>query len=651
VESWSRERIVARHGQEGVTGLPPEGARWSDDTQLTAAIGESLVAMGGRFDPDDFVQRLIRWLPAGRGVGAATRKSIRLLERGRRWDEAGPEVDSSGNGAAMRTAPVGLVHALDATPEGLLADAIRFALPTHGGQIGVAGAVAMAAGVGYLVREAAAGAGQIDPAVFIDFIVGAIAEIETAPTATRRPPESPVYLRDRLAAIPSWLDRDPADVFDEIWTGAFALESVPAAVYAFLRSPADPRTVLLTGVNASHDTDTIAAMAGNLAGAWLGADALASALPDWWDRIERRDDLVRLAERLAAITVPVEPARAAPTASAPPPAPAPEPLERLDYDAPTLMRRHPPRLRNPNKQVVFEIACPDRTSGGHISYSRWPEMSLPTTVDPSRAAALIVVRDGFYDYEPLGTEPALDWHVNFADPKLFYAYGSALFAQDEMQVAEHPVLGAMREALVAAGRITLTVERGRPTPVLVMGAERRVRIATHRGAERGGPSWLYGIAFAEAAADDVRQATIQIDPPTTSNIIAIAAPFGGHGRYRREHIELALSTAHSGFRAAVLESRRAAGPNAQAIVHSGFWGCGAFGGNRVMMTLLQALAAEMAGIDMLVMHVGDPSGRAPVEEAGALLRDVLAEPEPVGTARLVGRIEALGLEWGHSDGN
>jgi len=31
---------------------------------------------------------------------------------------------------------------------------------------------------------------------------------------------------------------------------------------------------------------------------------------------------------------------------------APEPLERGEYDAATLMRRHPPVLRNPNKQVV-----------------------------------------------------------------------------------------------------------------------------------------------------------------------------------------------------------------------------------------------------------------------------------------------------------
>jgi hypothetical protein len=279
-------------------------------------------------------------------------------------------------------------------------------------------------------------------------------------------------------------------------------------------------------------------------------------------------------------------------------------------------------------------------------------MALPATVDPARAADLLVVRDGFFDYQPLaGAQPAIEWHLNFADPNLFYAYGWAMFAQDEIQVAEHPVLASLREALVAEGLPARTVAAGRPTPVLVMGAERRVRIATDPRAERGGPSWLYGIAFAEAAAEEVRQATIPIDPPTITNVIALAAPFGGHGRYRREQIELALVTAYSGFRAAVLESQGVAGSDVRVVVHSGFWGCGAFGGNRVLMTMLQALAAEMAGLHLLVLHIGEPSGRESVVQATAILRDTMASTGPTDTAELVSRIEGMGLEWGHSDGN
>jgi ADP-ribosylglycohydrolase len=307
VEGSSREKVLARYGPAGITDLPDAGASWSDDTQLTALVGESLVTSGGRFDPDDLVPRLVRWLPTGRGLGRATRSAIAALARGEPWERVGPALGSSGNGAAMRTAPVALVHALARTPGRLLADAVSFALPTHGGEVGVAGAVAMAAGIAYLARRAVVGATTLDPFAFVDFLGSAIVDLETAPTRTRRPPGEPVYLRDRLRAIPSWLDRDPVDVFAETWTGAFALESVPAAIYAFLRAPADPRTVLLTGANAGHDTDTIASMAGNLVGAWLGAGALAAGLPDWWGRIERRDELADLGERLAALGLAMAP--------------------------------------------------------------------------------------------------------------------------------------------------------------------------------------------------------------------------------------------------------------------------------------------------------------------------------------------------------
>ena len=330
----------------------------------------------------------------------------------------------------------------------------------------------------------------------------------------------------------------------------------------------------------------------------------------------------------------------------------PEPPQRRTYQAAELVRQHPAVLRNENKQVLFAIACPGGAiHAGRLEYSRWPEMPLPRPreIDPVRAGSLVVVRDGFYDYRPiLDPGVGVEWHVNFADPNLFYAYGSALFAQDEIQVAEHPILGSLRETLLAEGRPATTIENDRPTPVLVMGAERRVRIQAARGAAGGGPSWLYGMAFAAATADAVREATTRIDPPTISNIIAIAAPHGGRGRYRREQIGLALSTAYSGFRAAAFESRRTAGPDALVGIHSGFWGCGAFGGNRVMMTLLQILAADMAGVARLVFHVGDPGGRASVEQALALAPDLAAAPS---AAELIARVEALGLAWGVSDGN
>jgi hypothetical protein len=244
-----------------------------------------------------------------------------------------------------------------------------------------------------------------------------------------------------------------------------------------------------------------------------------------------------------------------------------------------------------------------------------------------------------------------EWQVNFADPYLFIGYGSRLFAQDEMQVAEHPVLGALLEALQAMGRRTMTVERGRPTPVLVTGVERRCRVAIDRNADEGRPRGLYGNEFARADADAVRRATSTIDPPTITNLIAMAAPSGGYGRYDARTIEYVLTTAFTGFRAAALVSARHHGEPCPVLVHTGFWGCGAFGGHRTLMAMLQILAAEMAGVERLFFHTGGPRGADDLRTAIEKIDGHFATAPVMDTRHLIEQVAALGFAWGVSDGN
>ena len=343
----------------------------------------------------------------------------------------------------------------------------------------------------------------------------------------------------------------------------------------------------------------------------------------------------------------------------------PQPIESDWRPARELMRQHSPRPKDDNKRVLFGISCPpDARHGGAVRYGRWAEMLLPDLARPA-GAARFAVRDGFYDYAPAAEPatfsepgpPAAEWHVHFADPELFALYGTAVFVQDEWQVVEHPALAALKEARDAFGIPMRTVERGRPTPILIAGAERRIRFATDPNAAEGRPEGLYGDNFSHAPEVAIRRATTVIDPPTTTNFVAISAPRGGRGRYRAAEIDLALATAFTGFRAAVVVSRRGlpeVPPGAGVVVHTGFWGCGVFGGNRVMMTVVQALAAQMAGVDLLVFHVGDAAGRGPVARARTILRDVLAADAAdasIVAPELIRRIESLGLEWGSGDGS
>lgn len=112
VEGWSPARIREQYGPDGIrhfvpahgSGAGPTGTI-TDDTQLTMEVARSLLATDGRFSPDDFVARLIAWLPYGRGKGEATTRAVQALERGVRWRQIGGVVDSAGNGAAMPAAP------------------------------------------------------------------------------------------------------------------------------------------------------------------------------------------------------------------------------------------------------------------------------------------------------------------------------------------------------------------------------------------------------------------------------------------------------------------------------------------------------------------------------------------------------------------
>lgn len=325
----------------------------------------------------------------------------------------------------------------------------------------------------------------------------------------------------------------------------------------------------------------------------------------------------------------------------------PDPLYRRTYDAAALLREHPPRFQHPHKAALFEIAYPAGSSpAGTVEVTRWPQhvpdaLSLPPTLATE-------VHPNFYDYVSTGDAPAaMEWHVNFADPRLFGAYASGLFAQDEMQVVEHPLLASVREALLAEGLPAKTNDATGATPVLVRQVERRIMVATNPDAAAGRPLGLYGNRFAMAPIESIRRATHRVDPPTLSNIIAIAAPAGGHGDYTEREIALIFATAFTAFDAARGES-----PGHRAIVHTGFWGCGAFGGNRRLMIALQALAARAAGIARLVLHAGDAAG-ADEAQRGLDVADALASRcgDTCSLDKLVGRTALLGYRWGVSDGN
>jgi len=335
--------------------------------------------------------------------------------------------------------------------------------------------------------------------------------------------------------------------------------------------------------------------------------------------------------------------------------PSPVPIVLLDEDAASLAAAHPPRWVHPSKRLAASVGHGGDPPSGRVVAARWAPRGLPERPAVALGAALDRVAGvpGFFDDD--GTAPADEahWYLNFADPELFAFHAGPLLAQDELQVLEHPLLASVREACCARGIEARTVDaRGRATPWTVAGVERRCRVATEPDATAGRPAGLYGNRFARADEDAVRRAVVPLAPPVRTRILAMAAPPGGHGGYGEDEIARILETATSGFAAALDAGRLEASPPARTIVHGGLWGCGAFGGDPVLMLLAQMLAAALVGLDGLVLHGGDERGEAAGHEArrafADLVRDLGDRPDPGGIA---GRVAGLGRVWGESDGN
>jgi len=297
---------------------------------------------------------------------------------------------------------------------------------------------------------------------------------------------------------------------------------------------------------------------------------------------------------------------------------------------------------HPNKRAVSGVvASAGVRPCGQVRVSRWRELAIPAKL-PSTSPK-VVQHLGFFTYTPpRGAD--VHWHLNFADVHLFGFGEGALLAQDELQAMEHPTLISVRDAMANSGDEHLaprTREGAAATPVLVHNVPRLCAFDTAPSEKR--PVGLYGNRFASASTDAIAGAVQVLNPPTTSNILAIAAPSPSTGFYSIGQIRGILGAAYAGFRAAVLDSE---GP---AVLHTGFWGCGAFGGNRHLMTQLQLLAAGLADIAEVHFWFGTPEGEVDMARGVSDLYKAL--PGSRSVDELIEALVDARYPWGVSDGN
>jgi poly(ADP-ribose) glycohydrolase ARH3 len=228
------------------------------------AVAETLTA-DGNISEDALGRTFVAHYDPQRGYGSGARRILEAMAAGGDGRHLAATIfpgGSLGNGAAMRAAPIGLFFCHDRAA--LWEQARRSALPTHVHPLGIEGAQLFALAVALVVSEEG-----FDRRTFYRTLLehSQSEEFRWALTAA-----SKLRRRHSLSFLGSSLE---------------AHRSVVTAIACFTAGPDGYEEVVARAISLGDDTDTLAAMAGALAGAHLGVAAVPA------ERLEQLEDGLR----------------------------------------------------------------------------------------------------------------------------------------------------------------------------------------------------------------------------------------------------------------------------------------------------------------------------------------------------------------------
>ena len=272
-DGWIQDFLPGPEDHPFHAGLPP--ARVTDDTEQAFALAEAILE-ASRVTPEAVARALLRWYERIDGdhcpfVGPSTRRAILALKSGADPHETGRFGDT--NGAAMRIAPVGLLHPGDVA--GAIQDAYQACIPTHHTDVAISGAAAVAGAIA---------AGMVPGATLDDMIQAGIDAADRGrqlgyrwmgPSVSRR-----IQMAVAIAQGPGTVRKRIRELYDVVGATLAIPESVPAAFGILVLAQGDPCQAAVYAAALSGDADTIAAMACAMAGAWRGASAIPEQIQE-----------------------------------------------------------------------------------------------------------------------------------------------------------------------------------------------------------------------------------------------------------------------------------------------------------------------------------------------------------------------------------
>lgn len=296
VQFRSRAAIRKRGPVTGMEGYGtfnmPEGT-WTDDSSMTLATMDSIIQTG-TIDPEDIMKRFMSWeldgayTPFGKAFdqGITCTDAIYKFKAKGDYRTCGRTGEhANGNGALMRILPACLYYIKE--------DDANMAVP----KIHLAGSLThnhlrshMACGLYYfmakeIVKDKSAG------------LAVCLQKGMDAGLAYYRQDADNLKELDHYRRLFD-LDRFSGTEESQIRSSGYVVDSLEAAVWCLLTTDtlAD---CLLKAVNLGDDTDTVAAIAGGLAGLFYGYDSIPT---DWLAVIKKRDYVEKMCRKCQELT-------------------------------------------------------------------------------------------------------------------------------------------------------------------------------------------------------------------------------------------------------------------------------------------------------------------------------------------------------------
>ena len=260
---------------------------YTDDTAMAIGLATSLVVKGklegrdlGETFQANFEKEPWRGYATGppiifslvRSKGITHAAAAQMLFAGK---------GSFGNGAAMRIVPLGLLFH---NSRQIYEFACKSAEITHAHPIGKDGAAIQALAVAQAVKLDSTK--EFHPQEFVGYLM------DSARTGE---------IREKLELLKKLLNEDvlPLTAAKQLGRSVAVHESLPFAIYSFLRFPSSFEDCLYCAIMHGGDRDTLGAMAGAISGSYLGSEAIPLL---WRTKLENREKIERLALELARRT-------------------------------------------------------------------------------------------------------------------------------------------------------------------------------------------------------------------------------------------------------------------------------------------------------------------------------------------------------------